>query len=278
MKNILFAILFGISLSNGSDNSSLHQKNLLKHQKTYGVVFIVPQKATKKLLESSEGLLNQALLQNNLIKESLIYNIPHISVIHIHNPDPSTPYKILKALPKPPKPFSLSLKNYVFSKVSPNSSFPWWFQINVEKNLDYDIINQYNYKVTESIAPLRSSPLPHSSGFIYQDLPLVAKSQIEDLGSSGLNRIKNGKKEEYFRPHMTLIYSGTHLDKKLSDFMEKLSEDFNREFPTPIIAKFDTLSIVELGFLGNVLREIYRIDLESGAIFDVEKGTFIKLK
>lgn len=271
-------ILFGISLVNGADNSSLHQKNLLKHQKTYGVVFIVPQKAVKKVLENSQGILNQALLQNNLIKESLIYNIPHISVIHIHNPDPSTPYKILKSLPKPPKPFSLSLKNYVFSRVSVNSSFPWWFQINVEKSLDYDIINQYNYKVTESISPLRSSPLPHSSGFIYQDLPSVAKSQIEDLGSNGLNRIKNGKKEEYFRPHMTLLYSGTHLDKKLSDFMAKLSEDFNKEFPTPIVARFDTLSIVELGFLGNVLREIYRINLESGTIFDVEKGVFIKLK
>lgn len=276
MKNILLAILLCISLVYGVDNSSLHQKNLLDHQKTYGVVFIVPQKAVKKILKNSQGLLHQALLENNLIKESLIYNIPHISVIHIHNPDPSTPYKILKSLPKLPKPFSLNLANYVFSKASPNSSFPWWFQIGVQKNLGYDIINQYNYKVTKSIAPLRSSPLPHSSGYIYQDLPLSAKSQIEDLGSSGLNRIKNGKKEEYFRPHMTLLYSDTPLDKRLCIFMEKLSEDFNKEFPTPIVARFDTLAIVELGFLGNVLREIYSINLEDGKIFDVEKGVYLK--
>lgn len=278
MKNIVFAILFSISLAGGVDNSSLHQKNLLQHQKTYGVVFVVPQDAVKKVLENSAGPLKEALLQHNLIKESLIYNIPHISVIHIHNPDTNTPYEMLKALPKPPRPFSLSLKNYVFSKVSPNSSFPWWFQIGVEKTLGSDIINKYNYEVTKSIAPLRSTPLPHSSGSIYQDLPPSAKSQIEDLGSSGLNRIKDGKKEEFFRPHMTLIYSPTHLNKKLSAAMEKLSDDFNSEFKTPVVARFDTVSIVELGFLGNVLREIYRINLEDGKIFDVEKGVYMKLK
>ena len=39
-----------------------------------------------------------------------------------------------------------------------------------------------------------------------------------------------------------------------------------------IPTSFKTVSIVELGFAGNVLREIYRIDLKDGSVLDVATG------
>ncbi|MDO7252872.1 hypothetical protein [Helicobacter cappadocius] len=277
MKKILLFVLLCFHVSTALENKAVDKK-ISEHQRTYGVVFLVPKETVSKILEISGGKIQEALLQNNLIKETLYHNIPHISVIHIHNPDPNTPYNILKSLPKPPKPFTLSLEHYGFIKASPNASFPWWLEINVGKNLDYKIISEYNFKVTQNIAPLRSSPLPRLSGYIYEDLSADNKSQILELGSNSLNRIKNGKKEEYYRPHMTLSYSQTPLNKTLSDSMKELQRSLNKEFETPIITKIDTISIVELGFLGNVLREIYRINLNNGKIFDVQKGKFIKIK
>jgi len=54
--------------------------------------------------------------------------------------------------------------------------------------------------------------------------------------------------------------------------MNKVADQFNRILPDGIPASFKTVSIVELAFSGNVTREIYRIDLASGAALDVATG------
>ena len=47
---------------------------------------------------------------------------------------------------------------------------------------------------------------------------------------------------------------------------------FGRQGCNRDIAFFKTVSIVELGFSGNVLREIYRVSLENGSALDVATG------
>ena len=48
--------------------------------------------------------------------------------------------------------------------------------------------------------------------------------------------------------------------------------EFNQILPDGIATTFRTVSIVELGFAGNVLREIYRISLEDGSALNVATG------
>ncbi len=50
------------------------------------------------------------------------------------------------------------------------------------------------------------------------------------------------------------------------------AEEFNQILPDGIATTFRTVSLVELGFAGNVLREIYRISLEDGSVIDVATG------
>ena len=51
--------------------------------------------------------------------------------------------------------------------------------------------------------------------------------------------------------------------------------EFNEILPEGIPTTFRTVSIVELGFAGNVLCEIYRIDLRDGSILDVTSGKML---
>ncbi|WP_095331209.1 hypothetical protein [Helicobacter sp. 11S02596-1] len=269
---LAFSVMFGV------DNTSLSKKDFLPYERTYGVVFPVASKSVRDVLEKTQGALTETLLQNGLLKEVLRYNIPHITVLHIHNPDPSTPEKILHALPVPPKPFSLYLSHYSFIKASPHTSLPWWFDIGVEKSLGFDQIADYNREVAIAIAPLRATPIPSFTGPVYAGLDKVAQSQIRDFGVSGINAITNNQKHERYRPHMTLVYSDHALDKTITTAMAGVAKRFNEVMKTPIKADFDTLSIVEIGFLGNVLREIYRIDLATHKVYDVQKGEFIEIK
>ena len=47
---------------------------------------------------------------------------------------------------------------------------------------------------------------------------------------------------------------------------DQTAREFNQILPDGIPTSFKTVSIVELGFAGNVLREIYRISLEDGSV------------
>jgi len=50
---------------------------------------------------------------------------------------------------------------------------------------------------------------------------------------------------------------------------DQAAAEFNQILPAGIPTTFKTVSIVELGFAGNVLREIYRISLEDGSVLDI---------
>lgn len=46
----------------------------------------------------------------------------------------------------------------------------------------------------------------------------------------------------------------------------------NAALPNGIEARIKHMSIVEIGFMGNVLREFYRINLENGEVREVSTG------
>ena len=61
-------------------------------------------------------------------------------------------------------------------------------------------------------------------------------------------------------------------DERLANAMKQESDKFNAALPDGIETTFKDVSIVELGFAGNVTREIYRISLEDGTVTDVATG------
>lgn len=257
------------------DNSSLHTKQLGTHYKTYGLVFIVPNdtpdSAMAKLHTLVGGTLNEKLTLYGITDALLRKNIPHITVLHLHTDDTTLPDKMLKMMPQPPKPFTLTLQGFGLVKASKNSRMPWWFDINVLKDRDFEKIMQYNFEATKALTPLRSSPLPRVSGAIYADSTKEAQAQIRELGVSGLNRLVNGKEERMHRPHVTLSYSMQELPIKLENELLILADELNSILATGIKVEFKTISIVELGIAGNVMREIYRIDLSSQKVLDIAK-------
>ena len=54
--------------------------------------------------------------------------------------------------------------------------------------------------------------------------------------------------------------------------MNQTAKNFNQILPDGIKTSFKTVSIVELGFAGNVLREVYRIGLDDGMVLNVATG------
>jgi hypothetical protein len=104
----------------------------------------------------------------------------------------------------------------------------------------------------------------------------VAKELTRTVGVSGVNVIKDGKETASHNPHNTLVYSMTTYDARLQAAMKEVADEMNRILPNGIETQFKDVSIVEIGFMGNVLREFYRISLEDGTAWDVTSGQAVK--
>jgi len=68
----------------------------------------------------------------------------------------------------------------------------------------------------------------------------------------------------------------TTYDARLQAAMKEVADEMNRILPNGIETQFKDVSIVEIGFMGNVLREFYRISLEDGTAWDVTSGQAVK--
>jgi hypothetical protein len=101
----------------------------------------------------------------------------------------------------------------------------------------------------------------------------AAKNLVQTVGVSGLNVVKDGKELRAHNPHNTLVYSMAKFTPEIQDAFNGLAAEFNQILPDGIALTFKTVSIVELGFAGNVLREIYRISLEDGSVLNVVSGS-----
>lgn len=89
---------------------------------------------------------------------------------------------------------------------------------------------------------------------------------------SGLNTVSDGKELRPHNPHNTLVYSMAKFTPEVQGTFNSVAAEFNQILPDGIALTFKTVSIVDLGFAGNVLREVYRISLEDGSALNVATG------
>jgi hypothetical protein len=180
---------------------------------------------------------------------------------------------MLKALPKVPPVLKLTLKDFYNTEASKGAGAPWWFDLGVVKSgQGYAEMMSYNTVATAALTPLRDGPLPRCTGPVYANMSEVARELTRTMGVSGVNVIKDGKETASHNPHNTLVYSMTKFDPRLQAAMKEVADEMNKVLPNGIDTEFRDVSIVEIGFMGNVVREFYRISLVDGKAWDVTSG------
>lgn len=255
------------------DNSALASPAFREHKRTFGLVYTLPTEVNGLLDITIGGLLREKLLNAKLVDEALRFNIPHVTVLHIHNPDPTTPDKMLKALPKLPPVLNVTLKTFYTTEAAKGAGHPWWLDLGIVKEgASFETMMAFNTIATAALTPLRDGPLPRVTGPVYAVMSDAAKELVQTVGVSGLNTVKDGKELRPHNPHNTLVYSMAKFTPEIQAAFNQTAVEFNQILPNGIPTAFKTVSIVELGFSGNVLREIYRISLEDGSVLNVATG------
>lgn len=255
------------------DNGALSSPAFREHKRTFGLVYTLPKEVNDLLSITIGGLLREKLLNANLIDEALRFNIPHVTVLHIHNSDPTTPEKMLKAVPKLPPVLNVTLKTFYTTEAAKGAGHPWWLDLGIVKEgASFEAMMAFNTIATTALTPLRDGPLPRVTGPVYGVMSDAAKELVQTVGVSGLNTVKDGKELRPHNPHNTLVYSMAKFTPEIQAAFNQTAAEFNQILPDGIPTAFRTVSIVELGFSGNVLREIYRLSLEDGSVINVATG------
>jgi hypothetical protein len=266
-----------LAQSAGVDNSAIGQPGFREHKATYGLVYRLPKDVTDVLDAKVMPELRLRLLRIGLNAETMVFNLPHVTVVHIHSADLSTPAKMLKALPKPPGPPVITLKDFYNTEAARGAGHPWWFDLGIVKTgKGYDDMMAFNVEATAALTPLRDGPLPRVTGPVYAAMADAGKELVRTVGVSGVNVMKDGKATASHNPHNTLVYSMAKYDAPLQAAMKEVADHFNTVLPAGIPTTFRDVSIVEIGFMGNVIKEFYRISLEDGRAWDVTSGQLVK--
>lgn len=261
----------------GIDNSTIGQSAFREHKATYGVVYRLPKDVTDVLDNRVYPPLYARLARLGLHEEARTFNLQHVTVVHIHSADPTTPRKMLAAFPKAPPVLNLTLKTFYNTEAATGAGAPWWFDLGVVKaGPGYTEMMKFNTLATAAMAPLRDGPLPRVTGPVYEKMSDAGKELVRTVGVSGVNVMKDGKETASHNPHNTLTYSMKRYDDRLKAAMNEFAAEMNAVLPNGIDTQFKEVSIVEIGFMGNVLREFYRIDLQTGAAYDVVSGQAVK--
>lgn len=265
--------IFAAAAAVAVDNSSLTSPEFREHKATYGLVYRLPKDVTDVLDNKIYPPLRERLIKLGLVDEARTFNLQHVTVVHVHNADPTTPAKMLKALPKVPPVLKLTLKDFYNTEASKGAGAPWWFDLGVVKSgQGYTEMMSYNTVATAALTPLRDGPLPRVTGPVYANMSEVARDLTRTMGVSGVNVIKDGKETASHNPHNTLVYSMTRFEPQLQAAMKEVADEMNKILPNGIDTEFKDVSIVEIGFMGNVVREFYRISLIDGKAWDVTSG------
>ncbi len=255
------------------DNSAIGQSDFRAHKATYGLVFKLPQQVNDELNAKIYAPLRPRLVAMGLAAEAQAYNIPHVTVVHIHSADASTPLKMLRAMPKVPPAIGLTLKNFYTTEAAKGAGHPWWLDLGVVKSgTGFDDMMAFNTVATAALTPLRDGPLPRVTGPVYAKMSEAGRDLVRTVGVSGVNVVKDGKELRPHNPHNTLVYSMALFTPAVQTSMNQVADDLNKVLANGISTTFHDVSIVELGFAGNVLREYYRISLDSGEAIDVATG------
>ena len=260
------------------DNSDIGKPEFRKHVRTYGLVYLLPAEVNAVINAKVRGPLRAKLLKLGLKTEAGVSNLPHVTVVHIHSADPKTPAKMLAAMPKLPPVMSYTLKTFYNTEAAKGAGHPWWFDLGIVKSGDgFESMMAFNTAATEALTPLRDGPLPRCTGPVYAAMSDAAKELVKTMGVSGVNIKKDGKEVRAHNPHNTLVYSMTKYEPKLQTEMNAFAEEMNKVLPDGISAAFMNVSIVEIGFAGNVLKEIYRISLVDHSVTEVATGKKVAL-
>ena len=260
------------------DNSAIGKAEFREHKATYGVVYRLPKDVTDILDNKIYPALRERLIALGLTDEARTFNLQHVTVMHLHNADPSTPAKMLAAMPKTPPILNLTLKNFYNTEAAKGAGAPWWFDLGIVKSgQGYTDMMSFNTVATAALTPLRDGPLPRCTGPVYAAMGDAAKELTRTVGVSGVNVIKDGKETASHNPHNTLMYSMTKYDDRLEAAMKNVADEMNKVLPDGINTQFKEVSIVEIGFMGNVLREFYRINLADGTAFDTTSGKAVRV-
>lgn len=266
------------ALAQSIDNSAPNAATFREHKRTFGLVFTLPKEVNDTLNATITGPLKEKLINAGLRTEAQMYNIPHVTVVHVHNADPATPERMLKALPKLPAPPRITLKQFYTTEAAKGAGAPWWLDLGIVKEgAGYEALMAFNTTATAALTPLRDGPLPRCTGPVFAAMSDAAKDLVRNQGVSGVNVVKDGKELRAHNPHNTLVYSMAKFTPEVQAAMNQTAQEFNQILPDGIPTTFKTVSIVELGFAGNVLREIYRIDLESGQVLTIATGKMAAL-
>jgi hypothetical protein len=272
------ALVLSPARAGGSiDNSALNSPEFRTHATTYGVVYRLPDEVVATLTLKVAPKLQAELARLSLKEEAATFNLPHVTVVHIHNGvDPQTPLTMLAVLSRislPPVLKGVVLKRFYTTEAAKGAGRPWWLDLGIVKSGPaYEEMMAFNTRAVAAVAALRDGPLPRVTGPVYAKMGEAGKELVKSVGVSGVNVMQNGKELRSYNPHNTLVYSMTPLTPALRAVMDKTAEELNTLLPEGITTDFPTLSIVELGFKGNVLREIYRLSLADGTMTDVSTG------
>lgn len=262
----------------GIDNSSIGQPGFREHKATYGLVYRLPKDVTDVLDDKVYPTLRERLVALGLVDEARTFNLQHVTVVHIHSADPATPRRMLAALKTVPPVLPVTLKNFYLTEAAAGAGAPWWFDLGIVKSgKGYDDMMAYDVVATAALTPLRDGPLPRVTGPVYAKMGDAAKELVQTVGVSGVNVMKDGKATASHNPHNTLVYSMTPYDARIQAAMKPVADEMNRVLPDGIATQFRDVSIVEIGFMGNVVREFYRISLVDGSAWDTTSGKAVAL-
>ena len=260
------------------DNDALSKPQFRAHKATYGLVYRLPPDVMAVLDTKINPPLQQSLVRLGLNAEAQAFNLPHVTVVHIHSADPTTPAKMMQALPAlPPVLDGVVLKNFYTTEAAKDAGHPWWLDLGIVKTgKAFEDMMSFNTRATAAFAPLRDGPLPRVTGPVYAKMGDAGKELVRTVGVSGVNVVKDGKELRAHNPHNTLVYSMALFTPEVQASMNQVAADFNKVLPDGITTSFRQVSIVELAFSGNVLREFYRINLTDGSIIDVASGQKVR--
>jgi len=270
-------LVAGATAAQSIDNSAIGKPEFREHQATYGLVYRLPKDVTDVLDSKIYPPLRERLIGLGLVAEARTFNLQHVTVVHIHNADPSTPRKMLAALPKVPPVLKVTLKNFYNTEAATGAGMPWWFDLGIVKSgSGFTEMMAYDTIATAALTPLRDGPLPRVTGPVYAAMSDAGRELVRTVGVSGVNIVKDGKETASHNPHNTLVYSMTRYDPRIQAAMKEVADEMNRILPNGIDTQFTDVSIVEIGFMGNVLREFYRISLVDGTAWDTTSGQAVR--
>jgi hypothetical protein len=200
------------------DNSSLSSPSFRPHARTFGLVYTLPKEVNDTLDLTTKGLLREKLLNAKLDDEAQRLNIPHVTVVHIHNADATTPEKMLKAMPKLPGVLNVTLKKFYTTEAAKGAGQPWWLDLGIVKEgAGFESMMAFNTTATAALAPLRDGPLPRCTGPVYAAMSDAAKELVKTVGVSGVNVVKDGKELRSHNPHNTLVYSNVKFTPEAAE-------------------------------------------------------------